>query len=158
MTEARIKLQDEVVILAEYDEEVHAFLVIREVLRPDLVPPAFVDASGSVLRRLVQDWWYGRAIPMTREGYEEIRNALGDRSPMSLVEDSMGLSLSDQFWVDFGRKETSWEDVNFFDNDWDGQLSLLTAGLARLGRFMMGGASYSRRGPGPFARSRSTRP
>lgn len=126
-------MQDEVVILAEYDEEVHASLRIREVIRPDLVPPAFRDASGSVLRRLVQDWWYGRAIPMTREGYDEIRNVLGDKSPMTLVEESMGLSLSDQFWVDFGGGETSWDDVNLFDNEWDGQLGLLTAGWATLG-------------------------
>ena len=80
-----------------------------------------------MLRRFVQDWWYGRAIPMTREGYDEIRNVLGDKSPMTLVEESMGLSLSDQFWVDFGGEETSWDDVNFFDNDWDGQLGVSDA-------------------------------
>lgn len=40
----------------------------------------------------------------------------------------MGLSLSDQYWVRSAGSSLRWEDVNFFDNEFDGQLGLLTLG------------------------------
>lgn len=47
---------------------------------------------------------------------------------MRLLDDSHGLSLSDQFWMRPEGSGISWRDVIFFDNDFDRALGLLTLG------------------------------
>ena len=128
MPTVELRCQNATALVAEYDYEIHAFLRILSVRDEHLVPFGARDGSGQVTRRQLQEWWTERAIPVTRDGYNALRHELGGTSPLDLLEKSYGLSLSDQFWLCPADDGLRWEDVNFFDNDFDGSLGFMTLG------------------------------
>lgn len=68
-------------------------------------------------------WWRSRGLPMTRDGLRSVLNGMGIGSASDLLDRSMGLSLSDQYWVrPIDRDDLRWGDLNFFHNDFDEQL------------------------------------
>ena len=80
----------------------------------------------------VAKWWRSRRIPASRDGIKELFFHLDNISLDALSEKSLGLSLSDQYWIR-PENDMKWEDVNFFQNgfsddigdllitgDWDG--------------------------------------
>ena len=69
------------------------------------------------LRQSVNDWWHHRAIPASRSGLPQALRKLHLHAPEELMIQSYGLSLSDQYWVKPVDEEMTWEQVNFFDND-----------------------------------------
>ena len=44
-------------------------------------------------------WWYGRRIPNSRSGIRDILEELEMPDAMPLVLGSMGMSISDHYWV-----------------------------------------------------------
>lgn len=88
--------------------------------------------NGNPKKRAVNDWWQHRSIPSSRPGLAERLLTLGISSPANAAVRSMGLSLSDCYWLrPEGTTQTEWGDVNYFDNDfvdssesdWDNWLS-----------------------------------
>ncbi|KFI46106.1 hypothetical protein [Bifidobacterium biavatii] len=80
-------------------------------------------------------WWRSRGIPATRDG---LRSAIGTgmRPPADLLDRSLGLSLSDQYWVrPVDRDDLKWEDLNFFHHDFDERIgrALFTGGSSQVG-------------------------
>ena len=47
------------------------------------------------------------------------------RSTVELLDKSLGLSLSDQYWVKPESSNARWKDVNFFTNPFDENLGKL---------------------------------
>jgi hypothetical protein len=79
------------------------------------------------------DWWRRRRIPSGRVGAKNIIWRLCDsldehrgtiRSLDDLVEKSLALSLSDQYWLRPNRN-IGWEDVNYFTNAFSGEIGQL---------------------------------
>ncbi len=120
--------QNTVSLVAEYDRELHAFTRILERPNERFAPIGARDGSGSIGKGGLTSWWRSRAIPSTRDGFERLRSDLDGVHPLDLLESSLGLSLSDQFWIREVGSGLLWEDVNFFDNGFDGQLGLFTLG------------------------------
>lgn len=134
MAVMEICCQDIVAARVEYDHELHVFTRVIDVPHPRHVPIAAQSVDGTVTKGRLTKWWQDRAIPVTRDGYEQLRGDLFGTDRMRLLDDSYGLSLSDQFWMRPDDSDVSWRDVNFFDNDFDGSLGLLT--LGSLGSFV----------------------
>ena len=65
----------------------------------------------------LQNWWKDRSIPASREGLRDMLEALNLSLPQQLLDKSLGLSLSDQYWICAYGTETKWADVNFFYNE-----------------------------------------
>lgn len=63
-----------------------------------------------------RDWWASRSIPASREGIRDLLNQLDITDSKALLTRSMGLSLSDHYWIRPAGSEVAWERVNFFDN------------------------------------------
>ena len=61
-------------------------------------------------------WWINRSIPMSRSGIRDVLSELDIASTTVLLTKSMGLSLSDQYWIRLSGTDVNWSDVNFFDN------------------------------------------
>ncbi|HAM16440.1 MAG TPA: hypothetical protein DCP91_11430 [Eggerthellaceae bacterium] len=60
-----------------------------------------------------------RSISSNRVDLGEILEGFGVRSAVELALMGHGASLTDHFWYRAPGSLARWEDVNFFDNDWD---------------------------------------
>ena len=58
-------------------------------------------------------WWRSRRIPGSRDGLKELFFNLDNISLDALAEKSLGLSLSDQYWIR-PSEDIQWKDINFF--------------------------------------------
>lgn len=62
------------------------------------------------------EWWKGRSIPASREGLSSFLLQLDIPTSSVLPLKSLGLSLSDQYWIKPVGSGLTWEQVNFFAN------------------------------------------
>jgi len=79
------------------------------------LPVGTFDGKNADLPAL-REWWSRRSIPTGREGLMEFLDAFGMSVPQELLEKSLGLSLSDQYWICPDDADLRWDDVNFFHN------------------------------------------
>ena len=73
-------------------------------------------------------WWSGRSIPASRDGIREALSALGEHSPLALVNKCYGLSLSDHYWLKPDHLDLDWQHINFFDNDFSEDIGNILLG------------------------------
>lgn len=64
----------------------------------------------------LQRWWSSRAIPMSRSGIKHVLEKLDISNTELLLRKSLGLSLSDHYWIRPVGSDLEWSEVNFFDN------------------------------------------
>jgi excisionase family DNA binding protein len=108
------------VLAFTYVPEAGRFASIDAVLDRDRLPLGIASArSGKASLAALSYWWAHRAIPQSRLGLAERLRELGVSQPEQLPFRSLGLSLSDQYWVRPEGSGLRWEDVNFFQNDFD---------------------------------------
>ena len=79
-------------------------------------------------RAALNDWWLGRSIPASRDKIEAALCALDLRTPAALIVKCYGLSLSDQYWIMPKDSGLNWSAVNFFDNDFSGDIGEILFG------------------------------
>ena len=65
----------------------------------------------------ISKWWENRAIPSKRKGIEKSVAQFGLTFPQLFLQESLGFSLSDQYWLNPVDDQLDWKDVNFFDHD-----------------------------------------
>ena len=109
------------------DESDGAISELRGVRDMDHLPVGSVverDVRCDRLRR----WWSNRSIPVTRSGIAHLMRALDLDSTGPLLSRSMGLSLSDHYWIRPSDTNVSWDEVNFFDNGFSDDLGDLLFG------------------------------
>lgn len=103
------------VIEVQFDEE-SAISGTKNLQAPDHMPLGTI-AKGFVDSKALRKWWKGRAIPATRSGIDNLLFDLDIDDVSPLVVRSMGLSLSDHYWIRPIDSDLQWSDVNFFDNE-----------------------------------------
>lgn len=89
-------------------------LDIKAISCIEHMPPGTVYDGEADIEDL-RKWWRGRSIPATRTGLREFLESLHISDSETLLTKSLGLSLSDQYWIR-ENLSTRWEDVNFFQN------------------------------------------
>jgi hypothetical protein len=72
---------------------------------------------GEINIGTLTEWWFNRAIPASRQHLQQTLFDLGVETPQELLKRSLGLSLSDHYWIKPINENMKWEDVNFFEND-----------------------------------------
>ncbi|MDR1164429.1 MAG: hypothetical protein LBO66_00895 [Deltaproteobacteria bacterium] len=70
----------------------------------------------------LEDWINERCIPKERYGLKTLVDDLGLPRPNQLLLDSLGLSLSAQYWMRPFENGVLWKDVNFFQNEFSNKL------------------------------------
>ena len=86
----------------------------------------------------------GRAIPSTRDGIARVLADLHLPSTVHLLDQTRGLSLSDQYWVRDMDEDVRWQDVNFFTNPFPEQLGYaLLSERSSSHRFSFDAVSYT---------------
>lgn len=112
--------------LLELDMEAGVIRSIGKIYKENeyLMPVFLLKNRTSYSWKDVYEWWRNRHIPASRNGIKELFWRLEGISLDELSEKSMGLSLSDQFWIR-PDKDVEWNDINFFTNDFSEDIGRL---------------------------------
>ena len=113
------------VLVAEYNETSKFFDKIYEVKSIDYAPyilKSFYienDMNDTPFRTNLSEWFKGRGIPSWRDQLDLLLHRLNITAPYELLDKAFGLSLSDQYWLKPIGSSLCYDDINFFDNDFD---------------------------------------
>lgn len=88
---------------------------IIKILNPEFAPIGIVDDNKNLNTDDLSDWWEERCIPDSRANVEQVLEYM-QCNKQELVIQSLGLSLSDQYWIKPTGSDIEWKDVNFFNN------------------------------------------
>ena len=113
------------VLVAEYNTVSKFFDRIIEVKNIDYAPyilKSFYikdDINDTPFRTNLSEWFRGRGIPNWRDKIDLLLYRLDISAPTELLDKAFGLSLSDQYWLKPIDSNLKYDDINFFDNDFD---------------------------------------
>ena len=113
------------VLIAEYDDALKSFTKIIEVNNIEYAPyilKSFYekgDKNNNFFRMNLSEWFKGRGIPSWRDKLDLLLHRLNIESPTELLDKAFGLSLSDQYWLKPLNSNIKYEDINFFDHDFE---------------------------------------
>ncbi len=116
------------VLAFEYDMEQHKATRITRTECLEAAPIGIHDRRGEITKSEINYWWAARAIPASRAQIDRLLENLNLASTLVLAEKSFGLSLSDRYWLNNEDDPKTWEEINFFDNDFTDDLGFLTLG------------------------------
>ena len=126
------------VLVAEYDGAIKSFTKVIEVKNIDYAPYIIAisfdgDIYDDAFRSVLSNWFKGRGIPAWRDKLDLLLHRLNIDTPSELLDKAFGLSLSDQYWIKPYDSVVSYDDINFFDNDFD-YVEFLEASLSLNGK------------------------
>lgn len=113
------------VLSCEYDGANGVFTKIYEVYNIDYTPyilKSFYienDINDTPFRTNLSEWFKGRGIPSWRDKLDLLLHRLDITAPTELLDKAFGLSLSDQYWIKPIDSNIHYDDINFFDNDFN---------------------------------------
>ncbi len=113
------------VLIAEYDPATSVFTKIYDVKNIHYAPYILknIDITNTIdntlFRTNLSEWFKGRGIPLWRDKLDLLLHRLNIVAPYELLDKAFGLSLSDQYWLKEENSNISYDDINFFDNDFD---------------------------------------
>ncbi len=88
-----------------------------EKISPQDLPIGTYERDSVFRKPLLDAWLRDRAVPLARAS--EVLDALGMSSTGELMLSTLGLSLSDQYWLRPPGADVDWHAVNPFENDFD---------------------------------------
>lgn len=136
------------ILLTEYDSASSTFTKIYEVYNilyaPYILKKLYneKDFSDNSFRTNLSKWFQGRGIPSWRDKLNILLHRLNIIAPSELLDKSFGLSLSDQYWLKPINTSISYDDINFFDNDFD-YTEFLEASLSKNSNSIVNEASLN---------------
>lgn len=101
----------------ELDDATGFIQKINRVYAPEHLPVGVPVRKGVADRAALNDWWTDRSIPASRSGIREALEILDVSNTKMLLVRCWGLSLSDQYWICPEGSGLTWDQVNFFDNN-----------------------------------------
>ena len=113
------------VLLAEYNSDSKYFDQIYEVYDINYAPYILKnfydeeDINDTPFRTNLSAWFRGRGIPAWRDRLDLLLHRLNINTANELLDKAFGLSLSDQYWLKPYDLEINYDDINFFDNEFD---------------------------------------
>lgn len=97
------------------------FQAILKVHNPEFAPVGTVDDAKKISPEKLSDWWEERGLSESRKNVSLILKT-ARLNKQELMIKSLGLSLSDQYWVrSIESDDIFWRDVNFFTNDFSNE-------------------------------------
>ena len=113
------------VLVAEYNEVSKFFDRIIEVKNihyaPYIIEGIYEEGNenSNSLKTNLSEWFKGRGIPSWRDKLDLLLYRLKIDTPTELLDKAFGLSLSDQYWIKPYESDIKYDDINFFDHDFD---------------------------------------
>lgn len=113
------------VLLAEYDNVNGVFSKIYEVYNieyaPYILKSYYVkdDVNNDNFKINLSEWFKGRGIPSWRDRLDILLHRLDVSAPSELLDKAFALSLSDQYWIKPNDSNINYDNINFFNNNFD---------------------------------------
>ena len=112
------------VLVCEYNTNLNVFDKMYVIINIDYAPLILKnyyeeDKDTLALLRRLTEWFKGRGIPSWRDKIDLLLHRLNIETPEELLDKAFGLSLSDQYWIKPYNSNLKYDDINFFDNDFD---------------------------------------
>lgn len=113
------------VLIAEYDAATGVFTKVYDIYDIDYAPyilKSFYnknDINNIPFRTNLSEWFKGRGIPSWRDKLDLLLHRLNITTPEELLDKAFGLSLSDQYWLKPYLSDIQYDNINFFDHDFD---------------------------------------
>lgn len=112
------------VLVCEYNTNLNVFDKMYEIINIDYAPLILKnyyeeDKDTLALLRRLTEWFKGRGIPSWRDKIDLLLHRLNIETAEKLLDKAFGLSLSDQYWIKPYDSNLKYDDINFFDNDFD---------------------------------------
>ena len=113
------------ILAAEYDTANGVFLKVLDVYNIEYAPYILKrfyikdDINNVPFRTNLSEWFRGRGIPSWRDKLDLLLHRLDISAPTELLDKAFGLSLSDQYWLKPFNSDIKYDDINFFDHDFD---------------------------------------
>ena len=113
------------VLMAEYDSANGVFSKSYEIYNIDYAPYIFKgfyvnnNLDDISFRTNLSLWFKGRGIPSWRDKLDLLLHRLDITAPTQLLDKAFGLSLTDQYWIKPYSLNVEYDDINFFDNDFE---------------------------------------
>ena len=113
------------VLIAEYNETSKFFDIIYEVkdinYAPYILKSFYIENNidNTLFKTNLSEWFKGRGIPSSRDKLDLLLHRLNIIAPYELLDKAFGLSLSDQYWLKPYGSDISYDNINFFDNEFD---------------------------------------
>ena len=108
--------RDHEVLHFAYDPALRTVVGKPNITDPGHLPLGCLDNSGTFSSARLAQWLSSRAIPATRPGLSSVLQRLDLDTPEELMAASLGLSLSDQYWLRPKGFTGAWQSVNYFNN------------------------------------------
>lgn len=110
-----------------YDEDNYTIQKISKIYDHGMnyAPLGIIDYKQGITKKKLNTWWKGRAIPASRNGIEALLDELRLNDIDELTLKSFGASLSDQYWIKPHDLDLTWDDINFFHNQFSEDLGEL---------------------------------
>ena len=121
------------VLKVVYNTSRKDFTHIGNDIDPAYAPIGVFTRDRSVSLDAFRLWWRGRGIPTARIGLASLLAEAAVDVPDELIQRNLGLSLSDQYWIKPRESNLAWEDINFFNHDFE-DVSLAVAPFAPEGK------------------------
>lgn len=107
-------------------------VAVKEIMNMKHLPIFSKFENNEELGNLINRWWIGRSMPSGRPGLKQLIKTLGLTSEKALLIKSMGISLTDQYWVCPVEKNITWNQVNFFENVFSNDIGDMLFGWANI--------------------------
>jgi len=111
--------QKKEVLKFEFDSDLNVITNINEIYDLNYAPLNIKNIIEE--KRLIElnNWFNERGIPVFRDNAKEILQAFGVNSVKELTTKDYALSLSDEYWFRPEESNIKWENINYFDKDYD---------------------------------------
>ena len=113
------------------DSETGFIKKIEKVIAPDHLPVGITVKKGVADRVALNEWWTDRSIPASRSGVREALETIKLADTKMLLIRCWGLSLSDQYWIRPDGSGWTWENVNFFQNEFSEDVGDVLFGMEK---------------------------
>lgn len=126
------------VLSAEFDPANVVFSKVYEVYNIDYAPYILKsyykenDLNDTLFVSNLSNWFKSRGIPSWRDKLDLLLHRLNVNAPTELLDKAFGLSLSDQYFIKPYDMNVIYDDINFFDNDFE-YSEFMSASLSKNG-------------------------
>ena len=113
----------------ELDDTTGFIQKVNRMYASEHLPVGVPVRKGIADRAALNAWWTDRSIPASRSGIREALETLDISSTKMLLVRCYGLSLSDQYWIRPEGSGLSWDQINFFENDFSDDIGDVLFGM-----------------------------